>query len=398
MSQRKARAVLGIGILSVLTSTWVLSGGWEDGTSPSVLPSPPPLPAPPSRVVTPLAPNAKRESLANDVPIANRVDPSVTSLPADKYMHTGDLTHFTDGSGDTSHLVSDSVVLILYGGRFGGAYFLNYALPRMQAHFFRCFPYPLHIFYERGVTKEEMKRIRMMIPGSNVTFERISFDTLPEGVSEDDVDKWKSEGSQKKFQGRGYRMMCRFWAGAVWSFPSLQKYKQYMRFDTDSIIPTPVPQDPFKRFISSQCEYGYNKLKGENPFVTTRLWDTTVRWMESSSLVTKNIRNRVERAALKGGDYWGPMYYNNFELGTMSLKTGSLYQDYFSYVDSHKPYGIFRYRWGDAPLHTIGIAAALKEDSQYCAYTRKEFPYQHNPDKKQIKGMPIDATSVCSAV
>eukprot|EP01064_Diplonema_japonicum_P009574 TRINITY_DN1704_c3_g1_i1.p1 TRINITY_DN1704_c3_g1~~TRINITY_DN1704_c3_g1_i1.p1 ORF type:complete len:371 (+),score=34.01 TRINITY_DN1704_c3_g1_i1:60-1172(+) len=283
--------------------------------------------------------------------------------------------------------LENGVVLILYGGRFGGGYFTSFALPRMASHFFRCFPYPLHIFHEDTVKEDELVRLRNLVPMVNVTFELISFSTLPKGVSEEKVQKWKSDGSQKKFQGRGYRQMCRFWAGVVWSFNSLKKYKYYLRLDTDSIIPARVPSDPFKKMARNECSYGFNRLKGENPFVTTQLWETTKRWIASEKLVTHRLNSRLTDFSLKKGSFWGPMYYNNFELGTFALKNHPIYKSFFTYIDSHEPYGIFRYRWGDAPLHTLAVTAILEQD-QYCNFTRKEFPYQHNPDKKDLK--PLD--------
>ena len=301
-------------------------------------------------------------------------------------FHTGKVMHHTDGLADNSGLLN-GVILILYGGRLGGGYFRKYALPRMNEHFLRCFPYPLHIFYEEGVPEEELLSLRQLANYTNVTFELISFAKLPPGVTEDKVDKWKREGTQKKFQGRGYRQMCRFWAGSVWSFPSLQKYKYYMRWDTDSIIPTTVPSDPFKRLENGKCTYGYNRLKNENPHVTVSLWETTLKWMEDSNLSPAS-QKRIKNTILENGKYMGAMYYNNFELGTLELKNHPSYQSFFRYIDSHEPFGIFRYRWGDAPLHTIGISAAIEDKKQYCNYSRVEFPYQHNPAKKNIAAIP----------
>eukprot|EP01065_Artemidia_motanka_P046695 TRINITY_DN7141_c0_g1_i1.p1 TRINITY_DN7141_c0_g1~~TRINITY_DN7141_c0_g1_i1.p1 ORF type:complete len:437 (+),score=56.87 TRINITY_DN7141_c0_g1_i1:132-1442(+) len=319
---------------------------------------------------------------------------------ADPY-HTGDVQRFEDGPPAPPYLQPGAVILILYGGRFGGSYFIHYALPRLRAHFLKCYPYPIHVFYEADAAGDLPKLRQLLLP-SNVTFERINFSKLPiaspqwsglpVGTTEATVEKWRQEGTQKKFQGRGYRLMCRFWTGPVWRFPSLSRYTHYLRLDTDSILPTPVPTDPFRRLRSEKCEYGFNRLKGENPHVLHQLWETSQRWMRKA--LTQEQTARVEKFALKGGRYWGPMYYNNFEMGAFALKKHPTYQSYFRFVDSEPPHGIFRYRWGDAPLHTIPVTALLRPD-QMCNFSRVEFPYAHAPDKSRLK--PVQDNMRCPA-
>ena len=395
-----------VGLLSLLSGAVVTGWGWG---ADDVLPaSPRPLPShePQQRRSGTGAAGDEQASSAKSRPplpsvseaarptrrAGSRVREYPAAVPggkAEDVMWTGRLQQHTDGTGDAANL-HNGVVLILYGGRFGGHYFVKYALPRMEAHLFRCHPYPLHVFYEKG-DEGDLEGIRRLVPSTNVTFEEISFATLPHGVSEGDVDRWRKEGAQKKFQGRGYRQMCRFWFGVVWTLPSLRRYDYYLRLDTDSIVPDVVPADPFRKMAAQGCDYGFNRLKGENPFVTTGLWETAQRWMDADPLVTAAARKRVEDVALKKGEYWGPMYYNNFELGTFALKNSAVYQAFFRHVDRQKPHGIFRYRWGDAPLHTLAVAAAVERPDAYCNYTRKEFPYQHNPDKKDVKKKPVAA-------
>eukprot|EP00659_Diplonema_papillatum_P001088 gene1088-1670_t len=334
-----------------------------------------------------------RQSAADKLPISNEREAYTTGVTRRKtpydhaafidrwrpkatgkadVMYTGIFKEYNDSTNTPrpGALIENAVVLILYGGRFGGHYFAKYALPRMNVHFFKCFPYRLHVFYEEPVDTDELPALRRLVMNTNVTFEKVDFRQLPKGVSESDVARWKSEGVQKKFQGRGYRQMCRFWAGVVWTFATLQRYTYYLRLDTDSIIPSPVLSDPFHRLIASSCQYGFNRLKGENPHVTTKLWETTLDWMRTEPSLTPGVVERVKSVALKNGVYWGPMYYNNFEVGTFALKNHGLYQSFFRFADSHEPFGIFRYRWGDAPLHTIGIAAALPSSSCYTMAVR----------------------------
>eukprot|EP00658_Telonema_sp_P-2_P059089 TRINITY_DN47790_c0_g1_i1.p1 TRINITY_DN47790_c0_g1~~TRINITY_DN47790_c0_g1_i1.p1 ORF type:complete len:121 (+),score=27.73 TRINITY_DN47790_c0_g1_i1:88-450(+) len=55
-----------------------------------------------------------------------------------------------------------------------------------------------------------------------------------------------------------------------------------------------------------------------------------------------------------------------------------VYQSLFKFLDERPPFGIFQYRWGDAPIHTLGVMTALQGDwSKICYYPRDQFDYRH---------------------
>jgi hypothetical protein len=54
--------------------------------------------------------------------------------------------------------------------------------------------------------------------------------------------------------------------------------------------------------------------------------------------------------------WWIPLFYNNFEMGTLAHKQAPMYRRWFDAVDrDNETRGILRYRWGDAPLHTHAL-------------------------------------------
>lgn len=276
----------------------------------------------------------------------------------------------------------NGVILFLHGGRWH-KYFVRECLPRLDAYLLRCFPYPVHVFHEKA-SPEAQSAIRAAMPHAPlVDFEDVGWiwKSLPKPITESLLERWMSEGVQPHFAKRGYRVMCRFWAGLVWTLPSLDKYDVYWRLDTDSVLTRPVTIDPFVHvFRERRCEYGFNKLKGENMLVATGIYDAFSRWADEAgpAVLSPAARERVRKFAVDPatGKYWGPMYYNNFEMGTIALKRSAVYQGFFRYVDSHEPYGIFRYRWGDAPLHTLGVVAALDVD-RICNVTQDVVGYKH---------------------
>jgi alpha 1,2-mannosyltransferase len=271
------------------------------------------------------------------------------------------------------------VILFLYGGRWH-RYFVEHCLPRLQRYMLACHPYPVHVFHE-GIGAGERRTIAAAIPGATRTdFEDVSafWKTLPNGVSEAQFNAWRSAGVQAKFQGRGYRVMCRFWAGLAWTLPSMDRYDYYWRLDTDSLLTRPVATDPFRHvFVERGCEYAFNRLKGEAPDVATKMWDTFLAWSKHAELAPRRLA-AVRRFAVSNatGLFTRPMFYNNFELGTFRLKRSAVYQSFFRYVDERQPFGIFRYRWGDAPLHSLGVVAELAGD-RMCNVSQAVVGYRH---------------------
>ena len=351
--------------------------------------------------------------------------PMMSAAPG--LVFAGNASTVTQKAKTQNDLVN-AVILFLLGGRWD-SFYRKHCLPNLEKHLLQRFPYPVHVFHE-NVTVDEQQTIRGIIPSSSdVEFEDVqwfwaSFDsaTVPDAyrrlssttanpddvslvtvqsiptVTEDTLALWIRR--QKKFQGRGYRLMCRFWAGVVWRFPSLDRYEYYWRMDTDSLLTKPVLVDPFRYLFAPQirrspdvrgstdrqaaynliniptertvCNYGYNKLKGENPHVSIGLLAVFRRWAAEEAvpqgLVSQEAIDRTllfiaserRKANVDPEDErWVPMFYNNFEFGRMALKRSPIYASYFNYVDQKEPFGILQYRWGDAPLHTLGIIAAL---------------------------------------
>lgn len=271
----------------------------------------------------------------------------------------------------------NGVILFLYGGRWH-SYFVRECLPRLELYVLKCYSYPIHIFHE-GATEQQRNSIKHAVPSSHVAFEDVSrfWKTLPHKISERTLEQWMHDGVQSKFQGRGYRLMCRFWAGLVWTLPSMDHYEYYWRLDTDSIITKPVALDPFRYLQQNGCEYGYNRLKGENPYVLHGLYDAFQGFALWSNL-SADAYDAVRRFAIdpKTGKYWGPMFYNNFEMGSFRLKRSTVYQNLFNFLDSREPYGILKYRWGDAPIHTLGVVAVLR-GKHMCNFTQDIVGYKH---------------------
>ena len=333
----------------------------------------------------------------------------------DKHITTAKLSMKVKNTNHNKRLLN-GVILYLYGGRWHD-YFVDNALPRLDEYFVSCYPYPVLVFHEDATEKQKNSIIRALPKGQEaflqnrnhendennkdeqqlVRFDDVSsvWKNLPSKISESKLKSWLADPVQKKFQGRGYRVMCRFWAGLVWLRQSLDEFEYYWRLDTDSILTRPVLIDPFRLvFVQKKCVYGFNRLKGENPHVATKMFETFKKFLKNE-VEEGHLTNEQEQQCIRfvtirsdvilppqsssiNPKFWAPMYYNNFEMGTMKLKRSEPYQRFFKFVDEQEPFGIFRYRWGDAPLHTLGILIAEKcSTKSFCNVTFNQVPYRH---------------------
>lgn len=66
-------------------------------------------------------------------------------------------------------------------------------------------------------------------------------------------------------------------------------------------------------------------------------------------------------------------FWSNFEIARTSLFTSKLYEDYFDHLD--KSGGFFKERWGDAPVHSLGVGMMLPREQIH--YFR-DIGYKHS--------------------
>jgi hypothetical protein len=374
-SRTRFLSLLGFGVLSMLLLLYLSSGGQEyevrfEGETPRSLTS-----------VT-LDSSSRPAVVPSRAPIGSPLASAEFTSAVGKNRDSG--------SGAEQDRVR-GVVLFLAGGRWD-TYFERHALPRLENYFLSCFPYyPVHIFHEH-LSPTDQQRVSALIPSASaVSFENVSrfWAKLPAKISEQQLIKWMNEGVQKKFQGRGYRLMCRFWAALVWTLPSLDQYDYYWRLDTDSVLVGPLLADPFVLMRDNGCEYGFNRLTGENPHVLTELWETYNKWLDAAPhFADANNRSALRRFAEnffldpKTKIYGGRMFYNNFEMGRVQLKRHAILHDMFQYMDTQPPYGFLRYRWGDAPWHTLAVQTIL-QGRGFCNITKRLVPYRHAMKKPE---------------
>lgn len=74
------------------------------------------------------------------------------------------------------------------------------------------------------------------------------------------------------------------------------------------------------------------------------------------------------------GDYNLCHFWSNFEIASLNFYRGEAYSKYFEFLDSTG--GFFYERWGDAPVHSLGIGLFTPTDK---VHHFADFGYSHPP-------------------
>ncbi len=198
---------------------------------------------------------------------------------------------------------------------------------------------------------------------SFIFFQIVNFSGLPKHVRLQDYIPRRKQICN--MFGLGYRHMCYFHAKVIYELPILENIEYAWRLDDDSMILQPIKYDIFHYMKTNNLIYGYKKKNLDSPLCVYGLWESVKSYV-----------------LLKGIDpthfYEWPypqQYYNNFEISSLSLWRSEEYKDYIEHLDLIG--GIFTFRWGDAPVHSLAVTLFVKENQLHYF---DDIIYQHSGD------------------
>src|SRR5947199_6376012 len=94
----------------------------------------------------------------------------------------------------------------------------------------------------------------------------------------------------------------------------------------------------------------------ENPNTVPTLWNVTRDFFLSHPEYVardNHLNFLVDHEAGLAGDYNLCHFWSNFEIASLNFFRSEGYTKYFEHLD--KAQGFFLERWGDAPVHTLGL-------------------------------------------
>lgn len=232
-----------------------------------------------------------------------------------------------------------------------------------------------------------------------------------------------------------YHRMCRFYSGSFYKHPLVQRHEWYWRVEPEVDFYCDITYDPFFEMARHNKKYGFTILIEEIYATIPNLFRFTMAFLKKYKLQPKTLwkllslnhnilktSNQelqdwvnyerdvepkiVEKVViedfLKGEDptnmiglnflvrrsrsptpivedkfenqeYNMNHFWSNFEIARVDAFDNEIYNAYFEYLD--KMGGFWKERWGDAPVHSLGLALVMDVDDIH--YFR-DIGYQHS--------------------
>jgi hypothetical protein len=193
-----------------------------------------------------------------------------------------------------------------------------------------------------------------------ISFERLSDDVFAFPASMSAAERAALPHTIRGF-GFGYRHMCRFFSGPLFSHRALASYEFVWRLDTDSFLLGPPTSDPFVQMVRANASYGWLHAYRDEAVFVRGLWETTRAFLAREGLDEQRVREWLPASSSEGlSDAWDDArmcFATNCFLARRDWFTSAQYQRYFGALDAAG--GFYTDRWGDACVHMLAVAAML---------------------------------------
>jgi len=193
-----------------------------------------------------------------------------------------------------------------------------------------------------------------------ISFERLSDDVFAFPATMSAAERAALPHTIRGF-GFGYRHMCRFFSGPLFSHRALASYEFVWRLDTDSFLLGPPTSDPFVQMVRANASYGWLHAYRDEAVFVRGLWETTRAFLAREGLDERRVREWLPASSSEGlSDAWDDArmcFATNCFLARRDWFTSAQYQRYFGALDAAG--GFYTDRWGDACVHMLAVAAML---------------------------------------
>ncbi|KAI8450174.1 family 15 glycosyltransferase [Phakopsora pachyrhizi] len=257
----------------------------------------------------------------------------------------------------------------------------------------RKFGYPWVFLNNQRFTNEFKESVRSM------TRSKVYFGIIPKGhwSYPDQIDITRARRTREEMESSGvpyggsesYRHMCRYQSGFFFRHPLMMKFDYYWRVEPQVQFYCDLDYDPFLFMRENKKIYGFIISLYEYNSTVPTLWSSVLKFFESNrDLLTEdeNSLGFLVRDRSKGffeSDYNLCHFWSNFEIGDLNFFRSDRYKRFFESLDQTG--GFYYERWGDAPIHTIGVLSLSKNLSQIHHFDDIGYfhqPFTHCPDPK----------------
>lgn len=245
----------------------------------------------------------------------------------------------------------------------------------LELHFNHWFNYPWTFLSDEPFSDAFKDAVRSTV-SSKVEFGTIASEhwEFPEDTDEKLVQEalLRQDNRAIKYGGKkSYHQMCRFYSGFFFKNPLVAKYEWYWRVEPDVAYYCDVTYDVFKEMERHGKKYGFNVFMRENQNTVESLFRHTQAFRRRWNVPELDLWKAVTSCILDIGEaakenpvepmdndvYNMCHFWSNFEIARVDLWNSPLYMEYFKELDAAG--GFWNERWGDAPVHTLGVAMML---------------------------------------
>ncbi|KJX98061.1 alpha-1,2 mannosyltransferase like protein [Zymoseptoria brevis] len=260
------------------------------------------------------------------------------------------------------------------------------SMKELEATWNHKFNYPWTFFNDVPFT-EEFKRVTQEATNAECRYEVIPAEhwDIPSWVNLDlmaESSKILEEHNIQYASMKSYHQMCRWNSGLFYKHPALKDVQYYWRVEPHVNFFCDVDYDVFRFMRDHNKTYGFTINLYDNPHTIPTLWPETLKYMSSNpEYIAENnamgwltdVDHRPEWNRLANG-YSTCHFWSNFEIADLNFWRSPAYEAYFEHLD--RAGGFFYERWGDAPVHSIGVG--LLEDRNKIHWF-KDIGYRHIP-------------------
>ncbi|KAG8824875.1 alpha 1,2-mannosyltransferase 2.4.1 [Serendipita sp. 401] len=252
------------------------------------------------------------------------------------------------------------------------------SMRQLEDRFNRHYHYP-YVFLNEQPFSDEFKKWT-----SNIASGTVEFGLIPKEDWEQPAHIDENKASLAREQmvkdsviyggSVSYRNMCRFNSGLFFKQELLQKYKYYWRVEPGVKYFCNVDEDPFLFMQDNNKVYGFTLSLYEYHKTIPTLWEATKRFIEKNPEYLPKDNAMAFISDDQGRSYNLCHFWSNFEIGDLDFWRSEAYTKFFEHLDQEG--GFYYERWGDAPVHSIGVALFAKKEQ---IHFFKEIGYRHEP-------------------
>jgi len=240
------------------------------------------------------------------------------------------------------------------------------------------------VFHEEDDMRSELMVRLRNCTDRTVTFAEVDFAQYPEGF-----DPEKEESRWQKRSKWGYNQMIRFFVTGLWAHPAIVgKYDFVMRLDADACWRDAPPRVDYP-YLSRGYVYERFEDGKDGKDVCEGLYTFTSQYIEKQQLQVADPQrwHDFERAWKERETCLG--YFNNFEITRVNFMTQPKVRKWHEAVTEKEPFGVFRFRWGDALIRYLTLA--LFAEPKMISYHNNTEYYQH-PCRTGVSPVYVDVS------